>query len=36
MTRTRVALSPGASPDDQNKKKTFFDAWQNVASFAVG
>ena len=34
MTRTRVALSPGASPDDQNKK-TFFDAWQNVASFAV-
>ena len=21
MTRTRVALSPGASPDDQNKKK---------------
>ena len=35
VTRTRVALSPGASPDDQNKKKTFFDVWQNVASFAV-
>ena len=36
VTKTRVALSPGASSDDQNKTKTFFDAWQNVALFAVG
>ena len=31
ITRARVVLFPGASPDDQNKKKTLSDAWQNIA-----